>query len=602
MGSKLSIDDLGAVWEAVLDACTKSYEIGLKLNIPVATLDSIRVQFEAPKDKLRETLKVWLKTAAEPKWQDILDALRSFAVEESRLATTVEDKYCTTAESGEQASGQIKSEVQLPQTSTQLIKDYERLLQQLQDSQKQNQQLTHQNQQLTQQVKEKQHTIDTQETQLQQLQDGIDKTVNQLKQELQQAKEEKEVGERQLRQINHLLLQQKQTIGDLRVTNDRLEQHLQQAEQRVKDKECMIGKLQELNQETTVQLKRTIEEKDRQLQQAQQEVEEQKRTIEQLHEQNQQLYSVKQAETQPPTAVMQQKAIRDMRWQKELAKAPENTIYRGTAASDSNMAYFNSESSNSVHSYDSDTKEWHRLPDTPHTNFTLVIAQCKLTMVGGRVTNSLLSLMGEKDRKWLPHFPAMPTKRWNTAVVCSGNYLIVAGGKNSNTSLATVEVLDTGTRQWFIASSLIHPFTSATISICGERVYMLGGIDQSAAWTHSVLTCTLPELLQSCQPQLLAEKLPTASPNQSTIWRHAADAPHRYSSCATICGQLVAVGGLDKYFKITTTIAVYNERTDSWEVMGHMSIARRLALVAILTGKMMVVGGYESNDVVEMLL
>jgi len=602
VGSKLSIDDLGAVWEAVLDACTKSYEIGLKLNIPVATLDSIRVQFEAPKDKLRETLKVWLKTATEPKWQDILDALRSFAVEESRLATTVEDKYCTTAESGEQASGQMKSEVQLPQTNTQLMKDYERLLQQLQDSQKQNQQLTHQNQQLTQQVKEKQHTIDTQETQLQQLQNGIEKTVNQLKQELQQAKEEKEVGERQLRQINHLLLQQKQTIGELRVTNDRLEQHLQQAEQRVKDKECMIGKLQELNQETTVQLKRTIEEKDRQLQQAQQKVEEQKRTIEQLHEQNQQLYSVKQAETQPPIAVMQRKAIRDMRWQKELAKAPENTIYRGTATSDSNMAYFNSESSNSVHSYDSDTKEWRRLPDTPHTNFTLVVAQCLLTMVGGRATNSLLSLMGEKDRKWLPHFPAMPTKRWNTAVVCSGNYLIVAGGKNSNTSLATVEVLDTGTRQWFIASSLIHPFTSATISICGERVYMLGGIDQSAAWTHSVLTCSLPELLQSCQPQLLAGKLPTASPNQSTVWRHAADAPHRYSSCATICGQLVAVGGLDKYFKITTTIAVYNERTDSWEVMGHMSIARRLALVVILTGKMMVVGGYESNDVVEMLL
>jgi len=126
VGSKLSIDDLGAVWEAVLDACTKSYEIGLKLNIPVATLDSIRVQFEAPKDKLRETLKVWLKTATEPKWQDILDALRSFAVEESRLATTVEDKYCTTAESGEQASGQMKSEVQLPQTNTQLMKDYER--------------------------------------------------------------------------------------------------------------------------------------------------------------------------------------------------------------------------------------------------------------------------------------------------------------------------------------------------------------------------------------------------------------------------------------------------------------------------------------------
>ena len=161
MASKLGIDDLGEVWEAVLDACTKSYEIGLKLNIPVATLERIHGQFEAPREKLREALKVWLKTAPKPTWQDILDALQSSAVEESRLATTVEAKYCTTARSSGQACARTP-EVQLPQptaTDTQLVQDYKKLLQQLQDSQKQNQQLTRQ-------VEEKQRTIDNQETQV----------------------------------------------------------------------------------------------------------------------------------------------------------------------------------------------------------------------------------------------------------------------------------------------------------------------------------------------------------------------------------------------------------------------------------------------------
>ena len=47
------------------------------------------------------------------------------------------------------------------------------------------------------------------------------------------------------------------------------------------------------------------------------------------------------------------------------------------------------------------------------------------------------------------------------------------------------------------------------------------------------------------------------------------------------------------------TVSVYNERTDSWEAMGDMPTARRLALVhvAILNGKMMVVGGVAEDMV-----
>ena len=200
----------------------------------------------------------------------------------------------------------------------------------------------------------------------------------------------------------------------------------------------------------------------------------------------------------------------------------------------------------------------------------------------------------------------MPTKRYNTAAVCSGRSLIVAGGnKDYRNRLATVEVLDTDTRQWSIASSLTHPFTDATISICGERLYMLGGWDQTGyPGTHSVLSCSIPELLHSCQPQptLWQRMLRTAPANESTIWRQVADAAHYLSSCATLCGQLVAVGGCDEAGEDTSAISVYNETTDSWEAMGNMPTARRLALVAILNGKMMVVGSLvTATDVVEIL-
>ena len=235
----------------------------------------------------------------------------------------------------------------------------------------------------------------------------------------------------QLENIGKDLLQHEQTIREFQAANDQLKWQLQLVQQQVEEKE------------------RTTEEREKEV----------RELIKQL-------------------LVMQQKAIRDMRWQK-ASKAPQKMI-RGSAASDSNVAYFNYYESTIVHSaYDSNTQEWHQLPAIPNTcfEFTLVVVHHILTIVGGRIsgvaTDSLLSLMGEgRDRKWLPNLPAMPTKRFDTAAMCSGHSLIVAGGlddHNYNT-LATVEVLDTDTRQWSIASSLTHPFSCATISICGERL------------------------------------------------------------------------------------------------------------------------------------
>ena len=446
--------------------------------------------------------------------------------------------------------------------------------QQLQDSQRQIQQLTHK-------VGEKQHTINDKETLL-----------RELNQQLQS-------NEQVTAEFQRNLLQHEQTNKQLQDTVDQLRRDLQQA---MEEKQAVERRLREDNQQLPImpqagaRPRKTITPPRTELQQPQEK---------QHAAGNGQLQQMKWPGPLPQNTNTQQKAIKDMRWQEE-PKAPQK-ISKGSAAVDANIAYFNGNGTAAVHSYDFNTREWSRLPDAPHTQSSLVVVHHILTMVGGlisgRATDSLLSLMGEgRGEKWLPHLPAMPTKRYNTAAVCSGRYLIVAGGnKDGSNRLATVEVLDTDARQWSIASSLTHPLTIATISICVERLYMM-----SDYMTRSVLSCSIPELLQSCQTQPLAGKLRTAPANKSTIWRQVADAPHYLSSCATLCGQLVAVGGR-KAGEYTSAISVYNETTDSWEAMGNMPTARWLALVANLNGKMMVVGGkvggrgWPATDVVEIL-
>ena len=115
----LTVDQLGVIREELLKACTKWYDIGLALKVPVNTLDSIKldVQLGNHSDKLRETLKIWLKRATEPSWQDIVGVLKSPVVGEPKLASDIEVKHCTTAETA-QASGLTMPEVQQPQLTT----------------------------------------------------------------------------------------------------------------------------------------------------------------------------------------------------------------------------------------------------------------------------------------------------------------------------------------------------------------------------------------------------------------------------------------------------------------------------------------------------
>ena len=278
-------------------------------------------------------------------------------------------------------------------------------------------------------------------------------------------------------------------------------------------------------------------------------------------------------------------------------KAPFKML-RGAAVVDGNVAYF-MDYFGVVCFYNSTTKLWCELPKYPTEGSSLVVINGQLTGVGGSkgafkihtYTNKLLSLC--EGGSWSGVFPPMPTKRRGTTAITSNEHLIVAGGTTgpcTDNTLNTVEVMNTKSLVWSIVASLPHTYSLASSTICGDHFYLLGVVDAKDK-TKSALTCSLTELLQS-------------SSSSSSVWHRVADAPAYWSTCATVNGELVAVGGCDENSKATYAIHKYNPATNSWDLIGSMPTAKYDCLVAVLpTNEVMVVGGYLSGftktDVVE---
>ena len=294
----------------------------------------------------------------------------------------------------------------------------------------------------------------------------------------------------------------------------------------------------------------------------------------------------------------------------QTSKAAPMIMIRGSTTTCRSMTYFRPGFTRCILSYNSDTEEWSprpssekmpTLPACPKEYFSLTVVNGLVTAVGGwlypvwlgprKSTNTLVSLVARKGgrRKWVEHFPPMPTKRDLAAVVCSGKVLVVAGGvQEDGTKLTTVEVMNTDTLEWSTASSLPHALYAASATVCGDCIYLVGGCGQHS-WTTSVFTCSLSALLQS--------------QSNSQVWDTITDLPVTCSTCATLNEQVVAVGGRYSDKKVTNNIYSYKRETNSWEVISHMPTPRYQCLVAVLPhNKLMVVGGWtgtKETDIVE---
>ena len=370
---------------------------------------------------------------------------------------------------------------------------------------------------------------------------------------------------------------------------------LQDKERALQHKDDQLQAKNEMLEDKDRQLERQSQltaERERQLRQLSQQLEEQEQVTAEIQQTNHSLHRQveqlqQQLSRQNLTALENkphaQKLRKIVHW-RDGGKAPF-TIERGAAVVDGNLAYFMSWNGSTC-SYDSSSKKWSKCPEYPYEYGCLAVINDQLTAIGGcrnvfdksTYTNELLSLHVRDG--WMSVFPPMPTKRRGVTAVASKDHLIVAGGGTDLTcnAITTVEVMDTRARVWSTVASLPHPYNGASSVICGDHLYMLGGVDDKGE-TKLVLTCSLRELLQSS----------SASP----VWHRVADSPACRSTCAAVNGELLAVGGREK---ATTAVHKYTPTTDSWCLISNMTTARLQCLVAVLpTSELMVVGGFKDR-------
>ena len=158
--------------------------------------------------------------------------------------------------------------------------------------------------------------------------------------------------------------------------------------------------------------------------------------------------------------------------------------------------------------------------------------------------------------------------------------------------------MDTTTHQWFIAAVVpcMIGLRRASGALCysSNQLYILGAFNSKL-----VYSCSLSDLFQTCQH---ASGVNIATSSQFSIWKKLANLPLHDSTCISLCGRLLAIGGsksADVSSTSTKAVHAYASTTNSWEEVSQMSMARRLCFTVMLsnTNELMVVGEKDDDDV-----
>ena len=292
----------------------------------------------------------------------------------------------------------------------------------------------------------------------------------------------------------------------------------------------------------------------------------------------------------------------------DLSPKPRFNMIRGAAVVDGSIAYFMN-SGGEICLYNSINNTWNDLPTCPLFGSSLAVVNDLVTAVGGEEKISkapittLISLeTKDGETSWViqEQYQPIPTPRSFTSVVCARNSLIVAGGKKGwqygQTYLNTVEIMDTENGTWCSAARLPYPYSRMSVTVCRDKIYMLGGYGLMGR-ARSVVSCSIDSLLQSRTWSSWIKSGLTFKP----VWSLVANLPqYRFATAVSINDQLYALGGCSSKHERATTkrIHKYNVGTNSWEYVGDMPRSVQRCLAAVLPANKLIVlgGGVNSED------
>ena len=256
---------------------------------------------------------------------------------------------------------------------------------------------------------------------------------------------------------------------------------------------------------------------------------------------------------------------------------------RGSAATDGRFVYIRPAYSYPLYQYECSTEEWMELPSCPYLFSGLAIIDSELTTVGGwdgadRYTNRLLTL---RQGKWVELYPPMKTSRSKPAVVSTsdGDYLIAIGGFSSYSGwTATVELKS---KRWYTLTDLPQPLPLPSATICGDQLHVIGH-------DRNGYSCSLQSLPSNDRP--------ITSP-LTLSWKPLPPLPVYNSTAATLCGQLVLIGGSQDR---STVNSIHQLVEGQWVEIGSMTSGRQWCLaVSLSPDRILIVGGRGAGDSVE---
>ena len=257
-------------------------------------------------------------------------------------------------------------------------------------------------------------------------------------------------------------------------------------------------------------------------------------------------------------------------------------MVRGSATNDGEFAYFAPLDSTSLYQYEYSKQKWTDLSPCPYGDSGLAIIDSELTTVGGwdgssRRTNQLFTLT---QGKWVKKYPPMNTACSDLAVVSTsdGDYLIVIGGHDGGCWTATVELFQVKSRRWHTLTDLPQPLPSPSATICGDQLYVIGNDPNSCSYSLQALP---------------SRDRPITSP-LTLSWKPLPHPPVTESTAATLCGQLVIVGGRQDGSPVNS---IYQLVHGEWVKIDSMASRRWYCLVASLSpDRIIIVGGYGAKD------
>jgi serine/threonine protein kinase len=269
-------------------------------------------------------------------------------------------------------------------------------------------------------------------------------------------------------------------------------------------------------------------------------------------------------------------------------------IQAGSAAVHDGKVYLRPANRGEIFEYNIEQRVWKELERCPSSACTLVNIGNVLTTVGGMNTRKLWSYVtvGKDGGAWTEIYPQMRVERYNAAVACSKETLVVAGGFLKGWScISDVEVLDISTRIWFTSQPLPYSIYSSSAAVCNDVVYIVGGYFEKARGHFSVLSCPLANLTESVS--LHSEE------EAATTWCKVADLPVCRSTCVTFRGKLAVVGGRMVNGCDSSTMYVYNQLKNTWSPLSDMLVARSECHAAVVNDKKVVIaGGCVGGDMV----